>query len=303
MDYKELTMVLKVSVIIPVYHDQESLELCLDALKRQTLQQNEFEVIVVNNGPVNSIKRSKEWAPNVTCCHESMPGSYAARNKGASIAQGMLLAFIDSDCIPGPGWLEYALECFRQDGCDMVGGAIELFKPIPGSNLAYIYEKNHLFIQKSNVEKGVSVTANFFIKREAFEESGGFNAEIKSMGDIEFSRRCTQKGLNLFYSGEAKVRHPARATVSEVLKRRRRIVCWKAIHSDLVGKGKRVRLVRLALIRAYYGARHFVKKKPKNKRFPDMIRLKWMIAVVTVYEFYVRLNVASGIIDPYEVRQ
>jgi len=303
MDRKGQSNDLKISVVIPVYNDRESLELCLQALKKQTLQQNQFEVIVVNNGLVGSIRQGKEWGSNVTCCHEPMPGSYAARNRGASVARGSVLAFTDADCIPDPRWLEHAMNCFSQTGCDMIGGEIDLFKRDHGSSLAYIYEKHHLFKQKTNVEQGVSVTANFFIKREAFEEAGGFNASIKSMGDMDFTGRCTENGHKLVYSGEAKVRHPARATVSEVIKRRRRIVCWKTIHSGLAGKGKRIRLVRLALIRALFGARHLLKKKTKNGKLPDRVRLKWMIAIVTGYELFVRLTIAAGFIDPHEVRQ
>ncbi len=303
MDRNGQSKDLKISVVIPVYNDPESLELCLQALKKQTLHQNQFEVIVVNNGQVGSIKRGEEWASNVTCCHEPIPGSYAARNRGATVARGKMLAFTDADCIPDPGWLEQAMNCFSQTGCDMIGGAIDLFKRDRGSNLAYIYERHHLFTQKTNVEQGVSVTANFFIKREAFEEADGFNASIKSMGDMEFTGRCTENGLSLVYSGAAKVRHPARATVSEVMKRRRRIVCWKTIHSGLAGRGKRIRLMRLALIRVFFGVRHFLKKKPKNGKLQDMVRLKWMIAIVTVYELFVRLTIAAGFIDPNEVRQ
>lgn len=260
MDFNGQSKELKISVIIPVYNDLESLELCLAALKEQTLPRNVFEVIVVNNGPVDSITQSDEWASHVVVCHESLPGSYAARNKGASLARGKLLAFTDADCIPEPRWLEYALECFSQTGCDMIGGEIELFKTGPGSNLAYIYEKHHLFKQKTNVEQGVSVTANFFIRRAAFEEAGGFNAEIKSMGDMEFTGRCTERGLNLIYSEKAKVRHPARASVRAVIKRRHRIVCWKTIHGGLAGKGKGIRLVRLSLIKLLFGLQKTIKK-------------------------------------------
>jgi|GEM_PF-508336 len=303
MEHNGQSKDLKISVVIPVYYDRESLELCLQALKKQTLQKNQFEVIVVNNGPVGSIKRGEEWASNVTCCHEPMPGSYAARNRGASVAHGSVLAFTDADCIPDPRWLEQALDCFRQTGSDMIAGAIDLFKRDKGSKLAYIYEKHHLFKQKTNAEQGVSVTANFFIKREAFEEAGGFNASIKSMGDMEFTGRCTENGLSLVYSGAAKVRHPARATVSEVMNRRRRIVCWKTIHNGLAENDKRFSLVRLAVIKVLYGLRNVLRKKPKEGGVPGRIRLMWMIAVVTGYEFFVRLNIATGLIDPYEVRQ
>ena len=59
----------------------------------------------------------------------------------------------------------------------------------------------------------------------------------------------------------------------------------------------------MALIRALFGFHSFIRKKTTNGSLPDTLRLKWMILLVTVCETFVRLNIAAGYIDPYEVRQ
>ena len=120
---------------------------------------------------------------------------------------------------------------------------------------------------------------------------------------MEFTGRCTESGLKLVYSEMAKVRHPARVSISDVLKRRRRIVCWKTIHGGLDGKGKRIRLLRLAIIRALFDFRSFIRKKPKKGNVADTLRFQWMIAIVATYEFYVRLKISIGAMDPRDVRE
>ncbi len=57
------------------------------------------------------------------------------------------------------------------------------------------------------------------------------------------------------------------------------------------------------MIKLYFGFSSLIRKKPKSGNMSDMLRLKLMIAVVTIYVFFVRLSIAGGVINPHEVRQ
>ncbi|MEQ8961723.1 MAG: glycosyltransferase family A protein, partial [Coleofasciculus sp. C2-GNP5-27] len=60
--------------------------------------------------------------------YESTPGSYAARNKGISLAKGEVIAFTDADCIPDAKWLESGLHrLLTIPDCGLVAGRVELF--------------------------------------------------------------------------------------------------------------------------------------------------------------------------------
>ena len=45
---------LRLTVVIPVYNDNEALEACLQALRTQTLPTDEYEIFVVDNGLTES---------------------------------------------------------------------------------------------------------------------------------------------------------------------------------------------------------------------------------------------------------
>ena len=121
-----------ISVIIPYYGEREALDRCLLSLSRQSLNQDEFEVIVVNNDPGSKlVLPSGIRCANVTVVEEQRPGSYAARNRGVQQARGRWLAFTDTDCVPDEKWLEAGLQGARQQ--DPLGGHIELTMTHPAS--------------------------------------------------------------------------------------------------------------------------------------------------------------------------
>lgn len=71
---------IKISVIIPTYNDWDNLSLCIESLKKQTLNPNLFEVIIANNnsdGTVSSLILPLPFF--VRIIHEPQPGFYSAR--------------------------------------------------------------------------------------------------------------------------------------------------------------------------------------------------------------------------------
>ena len=100
-------MSLDVTVVIPVLNQERTLEACLRSLLRQTYPKDRFEVVIVDN---NSSDRTREIirAFPFRYAHEPQRSSYAARNRGVSLARGRVVAFMDSDCEADPRWLEEA---------------------------------------------------------------------------------------------------------------------------------------------------------------------------------------------------
>jgi glycosyltransferase involved in cell wall biosynthesis len=211
-----------VSVIIPVFNDKKRLKLCLTALENQTYPQDLYEVIVVDNGSDESVEELVNQFSQALVTYESKRGSYAARNKGISISRGELLAFTDSDCIPGQNWLEMGVKQLSStSNCGLVAGKIEIFFKDPGRpTAAEIYDAATNLQQEKYVQDyNYGATANLFTFKKVFELVGYFDSSLKSGGDAEWGLRVHSQGYGLIYAEDSCVAHPARYSLAQLSKK------------------------------------------------------------------------------------
>ena len=68
------------------------------------------------------------------------------------------------------------------------------------------------------------ITANWFCRKNVLLDYGGFDASLKSGGDIELSRRMFKDGLPIVYLSTAVVLHPPRIQIAEIVGKARRVV-------------------------------------------------------------------------------
>ena len=208
-----------VSVIVPVWNDAARLEECLRALDGQTYPKDSYEVVVVDNDSTEPVGHVVARHARARLLREVRPGSYAARNAGLAHARGEAFAFTDADCIPAPDWIGKGVaRLSRGGGRAVVAGSIEIFpREAAGANAVEQYEMVFALAQGEYVRRyEFGATANLFAPREVFERAGPFLAELKSGGDLEWGRRIKGHGYVLEYAEEVRVRHPARASLSQL---------------------------------------------------------------------------------------
>ena len=219
-------LLVDVSVIIPVYNDIARLALCLRALARQSYPADRFEIIVVDNGATPAVAQTlAELYPRVTFAFEPAPGSYAARNRGIELARGRIIAFTDSDCIPAADWIESGVAALATTAnCGLVAGRIEFFYTNPEKpNAAELFERVSGFPQeKYIVELHYGATANVFTSADVIRKVGPFNPKLGSGGDREWGERVYAAGYAQIYVPGVVVRHPTRASLRELIRKRRR---------------------------------------------------------------------------------
>lgn len=218
-----------VSVIIPHKNDSERLELCLKALYKQTYPRDKYEIIVIDNasdkfhlGKIKSLACNR----NFIMLSEPKLSSYAARNLGLKNAKGDYLAFTDSDCIPERDWIENAINEFNNNNHkQIIGGKIELFyQDLDNPKTVELYEKIHSFRQNDFIKNyNYAATANLFTSLNIINNVGYFNENLVSNGDIEWCLRANKMGYDLSYGKNIKVRHPARYSFKDFIKRQIRL--------------------------------------------------------------------------------
>ena len=92
---------MKLSIIVPVYNVEQFIRPCILSIYRQSLQEKDFEVILVNDGTQdNSFEKISDIIDehnNIIIVEQSNQGLSAARNTGLSRASGQYILFLDSD--------------------------------------------------------------------------------------------------------------------------------------------------------------------------------------------------------------
>jgi glycosyltransferase involved in cell wall biosynthesis len=99
-----------VSIVIPTYNRADLLRQALDSALRQTYQN--IQIIVVDDGSTDDTAATVAAYNGVTFISQKNAGPSAARNNGSKHAQGEYIAFLDSDDLWMPQYLESCLRGF-----------------------------------------------------------------------------------------------------------------------------------------------------------------------------------------------
>lgn len=111
------------SVIVPVYNEENYIGECLEALLTQADEIS--EIIVVDNGSTDSTLRIVDSFENrsskVKVLHETRRGVAYARNTGFDVAASEILGRVDADSRVSPGWARSVTDFLGREDAACVG--------------------------------------------------------------------------------------------------------------------------------------------------------------------------------------
>jgi glycosyltransferase involved in cell wall biosynthesis len=200
---------IRISVVVPTYRRTALLGRCLEALAAQTLPRDEYEIIVVHDGPSADARRAViDWSRRTDRAirfHElaARRGPAAARNRGWNDARAGVVAFTDDDTVPDPRWLENGLRGFSPE-VDAAWG--RLVMPL-GDSPPTDYESDAAALAQAPF-----VTANCFCRRSVLERLGGFDERFEQAWreDSDLHFRLLAAGAHIAHLPDAAVVHPIR---------------------------------------------------------------------------------------------
>jgi GT2 family glycosyltransferase len=194
---------MRLSIVIPTCHRNESLARCLDALAPgvQTLEPEFYELIITDDGSAANakemVKSNYSWA---TWVEGPKRGPAANRNHGAAQAKHEWLVFTDDDCVPCQNYLE--VFWVRAGNCKapvLEGKTCPLGTRLRVDSVCPINESG-----------GFLWSCNFAIKRDVFLKVGGFDDNFPAAGmeDVDLRTRLLKMPVDIEFLPGALVLHP-----------------------------------------------------------------------------------------------
>ena len=113
---------LRISIVIPVYNEEDTLAACLEAIAVQTVQP--FEVIVVDNNSTDNTVQVAQRYPFVTILSEKNQGVVHARNRGFNAARGEIIGRIDADSRLAPDCIAEVEKAFTYSVLACISGTV-----------------------------------------------------------------------------------------------------------------------------------------------------------------------------------
>ena len=121
-----------VSMIVPVFNVAPYIRACLESILANSSEVS-LELIIIDDGSedrshevVQALLGRGDWPPLVYI-RQANQGLSAVRNRGAALARGDFIGFLDSDDLIVPGQLRLMLDFARTRRCDLVLGQTEIF--------------------------------------------------------------------------------------------------------------------------------------------------------------------------------
>lgn len=211
----------KVSVVVCTYNGGRTLRGCLKSL--MVLDYPNFEVIVVDDGSSDATARITAQFPQVIYHYQENRGLSVARNVGASLASGEIVAYTDDDCLVDVHWLRYLVQALCDQQVAAIGGP-NLPPPcdswIAKCVAASPGGPSHVMLDDRYAEHVPGCNLAFY--RDELFDVGGFDPQFRQAGDdVDICWRLIDAGKKIGYAPGAMVWHHRRCSVGAYVKQQK----------------------------------------------------------------------------------
>lgn len=183
-------MLPELSILIPSKDGSGTLPLLLSAISKQLLPGD--ELVVVDDGSKDGTGRIASAMGARVVTHEESLGVAASRNRLSRESTRGVLVYLDDDVIPFPSYLDEVRRIFADASIRVCQGAHSISPADARPDRWQVCEAAswHYYMTQQIIDSGrcYSLTSQAFcIRRELFEQIGGFDESYKDAGGEEFA--------------------------------------------------------------------------------------------------------------------
>ena len=190
---------MKVSVIVPTLNEEQFIEKCLKSVNEQNFPREQFELIVVDSSSTDkTVEIAKKLSDKTIICERK--GAAFGRNVGAKQAKGDYFLFLDGDSVACKDWIKNGVDSLQHTVC-CSGPALPLEENTGFHTKIAFFLWNSLAFLCSKLNRPIFIGANLGIRKQVFEEVGGFLDTGKTGEDFELSLKVSRTGKIDFNKG------------------------------------------------------------------------------------------------------
>lgn len=195
-----------VSVIVPVYNGESTIERCLDSIMAIKYPQEKLEVIVVDD---DSTDKTRELTKNysIQLVRKEHGGYPSTMNTGIRVAKGDIILNIDSDTYISEDWLLKTITEFQETKVGIVGGYVAT---APTSNF---WAKMAGFESEDRSDRINSKYVDFvtssctLYRKELLTDVGLFDETLRRGSDEDLAQRALKVGWKIVFRKDAMCYH------------------------------------------------------------------------------------------------
>ena len=215
---------MRYSFVIPVYNRPDEVDELLESLTHQTF--TDFEVVVVEDGstiPCAEVVEKYSSHLDIHYYTKANSGPGQTRNYAAERSKGEYLIILDSDCILPTTYLAEVETELNSQPTDAFGGPDKAHPSFTTTQKAINYSMTSFFTTggirggKKKMDKFYPRSFNMGVRREAYQQLGGFSA-MRFGEDIDFSIRIFKQGYRCRLFPDAWVYHKRRTDLKKFFK-------------------------------------------------------------------------------------
>jgi mycofactocin system glycosyltransferase len=214
------------TIVVPTHGGPPELERTLRALRTDA---PEVRIIVVDDA--SPAAEAEELAATARAHHAELVvrpangGPGAARNTGLALVTTPVVAFVDRDVEPEPGWLEPLLAHLADPAVALVAPRVQA-TPAGGVLAQFEARRSPLDLgaAEARVASGSRVSyipsATVVARTGVLVAAGGFDERLRVGEDVDLVWRLDEQGHTVRYEPASVVRHPARTTLPAWVRQR-----------------------------------------------------------------------------------
>lgn len=221
---------IEISVVIPTYNKSRVLEMTLKALSKQGYSQNQFEIIIIDDGSTDgTVERATSLAKifkyKTTIIRQSHQGPAAARNKGIKKARGRVVLIINDDTIPTADLIYRHADFHQKHPQENLGllGYVTWHPSLKVTPFMHWLEHGGPYFSFDKIKGKYAGwerlwTCNISFKKEFLLKNGLFDEEFPyaAWEDVELGYRLSKNGLKLLYDKNAAGYHYHPTTIHSI---------------------------------------------------------------------------------------